>query len=142
MVFAQPVSVRPQPLSRPNNLAAFVGFANFVRVAKNGPPAAVKAHRGFDFLDIASTPIEGGALPVLAYTLSNRRWPIQLQRKGYAKSITSRLGCELKKQKVEFRPAGQNDVCDGVESICGAVALGRTYLLPPLSSGGALVVQP
>jgi hypothetical protein len=29
-----------------------------------------------------------------------------------------------------------------VESSCGAVALGRPYLLPPLSSGGALVVQP
>src|ERR1700687_4737699 len=29
-----------------------------------------------------------------------------------------------------------------VESRCGAVALGRTYLLPPLSIGGALVVQP
>ena len=30
----------------------------------------------------------------------------------------------------------------GVESRCGAVALGRTYLLPPLSSGGALVFPP
>src|SRR5882757_8976537 len=30
----------------------------------------------------------------------------------------------------------------GVESRCGAVALGRTYPLPPLSSGGALVVTP
>src|SRR3982074_181995 len=30
----------------------------------------------------------------------------------------------------------------GVEARCGAVALGRTYLLPPLSSGGPLVVQP
>src|SRR6266508_3815835 len=29
-----------------------------------------------------------------------------------------------------------------VESECGAVAVGRTYLLPPLSSGGALVVRP
>src|SRR5262249_31272686 len=29
-----------------------------------------------------------------------------------------------------------------VESECGAVAVGRTYLFPPLSSGGALVVQP
>src|SRR3981189_578800 len=29
-----------------------------------------------------------------------------------------------------------------VESRCGAVALGRTYLLPPLSSGGALMVRP
>jgi hypothetical protein len=27
-----------------------------------------------------------------------------------------------------------------VESRCGAVALGCTYLFPPLSSGGALVV--
>src|ERR1700682_3670167 len=29
-----------------------------------------------------------------------------------------------------------------VEWRCGAVALGRTYLLPPLSSGGALLVRP
>jgi hypothetical protein len=29
-----------------------------------------------------------------------------------------------------------------VESECGAVALGRTYLLPPLSFGGALLVRP
>src|SRR5712664_4422479 len=29
-----------------------------------------------------------------------------------------------------------------VESRCGAVALGRTYLLPPLSSGGASLVRP
>src|SRR5215813_8202118 len=29
-----------------------------------------------------------------------------------------------------------------VESRCGAVSLGRSYLFPPLSSGGALVVRP
>src|ERR1700731_3152743 len=29
-----------------------------------------------------------------------------------------------------------------VESRCGAVALGRTYLLPPLSSGSASMVPP
>src|SRR6202045_566976 len=29
-----------------------------------------------------------------------------------------------------------------VESRCGAAALGRTYLLPPLSSGGASLVRP
>src|SRR6516162_5685509 len=29
-----------------------------------------------------------------------------------------------------------------VESRCGAVAVGRTYLLPPLSSGGASLVRP
>ena len=33
-------------------------------------------------------------------------------------------------------------VPDAVESRCGAVAVGRTYLFPPLSSGGALVVWP
>src|SRR6266851_8550335 len=31
---------------------------------------------------------------------------------------------------------------ENVESRCGAVALGRTYPLLPLSSGGALVVPP
>src|SRR5262249_49521200 len=29
-----------------------------------------------------------------------------------------------------------------VESECGAVAVGRTYLLPPLASGGASLVRP
>jgi hypothetical protein len=29
-----------------------------------------------------------------------------------------------------------------VESECDAVAVGRTYLFPPLSSGGALVFRP
>jgi methyltransferase (TIGR00027 family) len=29
-----------------------------------------------------------------------------------------------------------------VESRCGAVAVGRTYLFPPLSAGGASLVQP
>src|ERR1700687_5877413 len=34
------------------------------------------------------------------------------------------------------------DVASWVESRCGAVALGRTYLLPPLSFGGASMVPP
>ena len=34
------------------------------------------------------------------------------------------------------------DATLSVESRCGAVAVGRTYLFPPLSSGGALVVRP
>src|SRR5262245_58649386 len=42
--------------------------------------------------------------------------------------------------------SGRSNVDGGrpslVESRCGAVAVGRTYLLPPLSSGGALVVPP
>src|SRR5712664_2951700 len=35
---------------------------------------------------------------------------------------------------------GRSQFC--VESRCGAVALGRTYLLPPLSFGGASMVPP
>jgi hypothetical protein len=36
--------------------------------------------------------------------------------------------------------AGMAGMTRMVESRCGAVALGCTYLLPPLSFGGALVV--
>ena len=36
----------------------------------------------------------------------------------------------------------QSACLKGVESRCGAVALGRTYLLPPLSFGGASMVPP
>src|SRR5580692_3924538 len=43
-----------------------------------------------------------------------------------------------KSRRVRVEPCGLQ--C--VESRCGAVAVGRTYLLPPLSSGGALVAQP
>src|SRR6267154_2851593 len=32
--------------------------------------------------------------------------------------------------------------CETVESRCGAVAVGRTYLLPPLSFGGASLARP
>jgi hypothetical protein len=39
-------------------------------------------------------------------------------------------------------PLGLADCLLMVESRCGAVALGCTYPLPPLSSGGALVVWP
>ena len=42
------------------------------------------------------------------------------------------------------RPNGKDIRAEGemVKSRCGAVAVGCTYLLPPLSIGGALVVQP
>src|ERR1035437_2661778 len=40
------------------------------------------------------------------------------------------------------RSRHQSELTLSVESRCGAVALGRTYLLPPLSSGGALMVPP
>src|SRR5262249_26221667 len=41
-----------------------------------------------------------------------------------------------------LRPVRSSVDRDWVESRCGAVAVGRTYLFPPLSSGGALVVRP
>jgi hypothetical protein len=40
------------------------------------------------------------------------------------------------------RATGNNKTGWGVESRCGAVAVGWAYLFPPLSSGGALVAQP
>ena len=40
------------------------------------------------------------------------------------------------------RSRHEPEIARWVESRCGAVAVGRTYLFPPLSSGGALVVQP
>jgi hypothetical protein len=43
--------------------------------------------------------------------------------------------------KADIPPQGRNFRV-WVESRCGAVALGRTYLLPPLSFGGALMVRP
>src|SRR3981189_2164511 len=45
--------------------------------------------------------------------------------------------------RVGLAPTGKRRLVTAhVESRCGAVALGRTYLLPPLSFGGALVVPP
>src|ERR1700724_574047 len=42
---------------------------------------------------------------------------------------------------LELREGQQNVEGQAVESECGAVAVGRTYLLPPLSSGGASLVR-
>ena len=47
-------------------------------------------------------------------------------------SVDRRVGQELLKVMAPL----------GVKSECGAVAVGRTYLLPPLSSGGASLVRP
>src|SRR4051812_23562032 len=43
-------------------------------------------------------------------------------------------------QPTTATPAWQREPLFMVESECGAVAVGRTYLLPPLSSGGASLV--
>ena len=77
------------------------------------------------------------------------RWPLT----GSLRPAVPRSSCRstLSKQmrqgcNVSFRQLGTcRRTCSGplcVESRCGAVAVGRTYLFPPLSSGGALVVRP
>src|SRR5260370_3999357 len=48
----------------------------------------------------------------------------------------------LRRTSVSRPSGGGADGLLSVEWRCGAVALGRTYLLPPLSSGGALLVRP
>jgi hypothetical protein len=48
----------------PHDLAPFVRFADFIGVTKNRPPANVKSHRGFDFLDIAPAPVKRGTLGI------------------------------------------------------------------------------
>ena len=80
------------------------------------------------------------------YTATARRQPVFRRSPEHVRvgSIASVLTC---RSDFRFRPESrhpyQASAClKGVESRCGAVALGRTYLLPPLSSGGALVVPP
>src|SRR5258708_7916474 len=60
------------------------------------------------------------------------------------RSISSLRNCEE-----DVRVPSDRDRCTDipvrqfrVESRCGAVAVGRTYLLPPLSSDGALMARP
>src|SRR5882762_5992249 len=55
--------------------------------------------------------------------------------------LTARTG-DVRSREQSGLPSYALRLLSLVESRCGAVALGRTYLLPPLSSGGALVVPP
>ena len=52
------------------------------------------------------------------------------------------LGCNVRYASNSDQILRRSEMTLSVESRCGAVALGRTYLLPPLSSGGALMVPP
>src|SRR5712692_5044618 len=61
----------------------------------------------------------------------------------FVTSMTAPIASGWSGCRMGFAPTGKRRLCTAhVESRCGAVALGRTYLLPPLSSGGALVVPP
>ena len=69
---------------------------------------------------------------------SKRALHIDPPASSYAIMRRARLpGCSRR-----ARPHARSKSSSAVELRCGAVAVGRTYLFPPLSSGGALVVQP
>src|ERR1700720_4097044 len=55
-------------------------------------------------------------------------------------AILSRMRSPM--TSLELSEGQQHVEGQAVESECGAVAVGRTYLLPPLSSGGASLVRP
>jgi hypothetical protein len=65
-----------------------------------------------------------------------------------AKQISSQSVGWAKRQRAHHQDVrstidgGTTRTATEVESECGAVAVGRTYLLPPLSFGGALLVRP
>src|SRR5450759_1609399 len=63
----------------------------------------------------------------LGHSRPSQSAPVPTNVRCYPNSDHSRHGSELTLS---------------VESRCGAVALGRTYLLPPLSSDGASMVPP
>jgi hypothetical protein len=61
----------------------------------------------------------------------------------FVTSMTAPIASGWSVCRVGLAPTGKHRLCTAhVESRCGAVALGRTYLLPPLSFGGASMVPP
>jgi ABC-type uncharacterized transport system substrate-binding protein len=74
--------------------------------------------------------------------IEGRNVRIDFRFGGGDDSSMPRLAKELLERRPDVVLAATGPAVNAVESRCGAVALGRTYLLPPLSSGGALVVSP
>src|SRR3981189_473626 len=65
-----------------------------------------------------------------------------LHRDGLPPSTPCRSPGALRSTPTSRHSQCPSACLEGVESECGAVAVGRTYLLPPLSFGGALLVRP
>src|SRR5262249_61886079 len=73
-------------------------------------------------------------MQTLGTTRTSPRWRAAGPRDAGPNSRQRSMG-----NRKYYRPFFGNNQ---VESRCGAVSVGRTYLFPPLSSGGALVVRP
>jgi hypothetical protein len=76
----------------------------------------------------------GGGAAVLSRNPFRSRWAA---RPGRQRGL---VNVRFAPKATEVLRCRKASLC--VESRCGAVAVGRTYLFPPLSSGGALVVRP
>jgi hypothetical protein len=83
----------------------------------------------------ATIPPKNGLRPPV--TGSMAAWTV-----SSSQCASSPAGCFLSGWPSGSRIIGWKAWQQPVESRCGAVAVGRTYLLPPLSSGGASLVQP
>src|SRR5580692_4069217 len=70
--------------------------------------------------------------PIASYTMGTDPTALGGNARGHQRLKSTLLG----------HSASHSERLFLVESECGAVAVGRTYLLPPLSSGGASLVRP
>src|SRR6266404_1434441 len=84
------------------------------------------------------------------YSARQQKEPVRRLRKGLARFVVVladeesdvQLGISRKRPPIAKPTTPRHFSTASVESRCGAVALGRTYLLPPLSFGGASMVPP
>ena len=68
------------------------------------------------------------------------RYPLRVRIGARREGSTAKAGDRCSQISRPLLGARERARC--VESRCGAVAVGRTYLFPPLSSGGASLVRP
>src|SRR5450759_616901 len=128
-------------------------FASATACQVARPPVRIRLERPA-FGDFYFQAFNGSvSLPVAGYNYNSDWTPLLagLSPAGMAASLAARSfatdafrasveQCPLCAKSDRQRSRGRLTLC--VESRCGAVALGRTYLLPPLSSGGAVLVPP
>src|SRR5258708_26388276 len=108
--------------------AARFGLSTFLTTASRGDPATGPSHK-----PRAQVPLPSSfSLKLDSRTTRSYGALCQLLRLGNSGAIGRTSG----------PGAGTVRRPQMVESRCDAVAVGRTYLFPPLSSGGALVVRP
>ena len=112
-------------------IGATTAFASVVRKLDE-----VRAGGGFDF--VPRSPLNSVQIPPKANNVrSSFEW-----RTRPRPSFSSQVLAPVFRECPLCAKTGPSSNVALVKSRCGAVALGRTYLLPPLSSGGALMVPP